>query len=319
MIVVTGGAGFVGSNVVQALSRRSGGEVVVVDDVTDGRKLDNLAGADPADFVDRDDFERLLDRDDDWLAGVTAVVHQGACTDTTERDGRRMMRDNFEASKRVARACARRRIPLVYASSAAVYGTAPGAPEDARAERPLNPYAWSKLLFDRWVERRGLAREIPVAGLRYFNVYGPREAHKGPMASLVWQLHRQLLGGGPARLFAGSHGLGDGEQRRDFVHVRDVVAVVLFFLDHPEHRGLFNVGTGEARTFLDLARAVVARHGKGEIEFVPFPEALQAHYQPVTRADLGRLRAAGYPGGFLPLEEGVREYLDWAAGGAGAS
>jgi ADP-L-glycero-D-manno-heptose 6-epimerase len=228
-----------------------------------------------------------------------------------------MMRDNFDASKRVARACVRRRLPLVYASSAAVYGAGAGAAEDARAEQPLNPYAWSKLLFDRWVERSGLAREIPVAGLRYFNVYGPRESHKGKMASLALQLHRQVVEGGVARLFAGSHGVGDGEQRRDFVHVADVADVVLFFLDHPEHRGLFNVGTGEARSFLDLARAVVAWHGRGAVEFVPFPEALRGRYQPFTRADTRRLRSVGYDRAFRPIEAGVREYLAWLSPGAG--
>ena len=308
MIVVTGGAGFVGSNLVAALNARGRDDVLVVDDLTDGRKFRNLAAARLADYVDVEDFARMVDRRDAALDAVTAVLHQGACADTTERDGRRMMRMNYESSKRAAALCARLRAPLVYASSAAVYGGGRFVEEPA-AERPLNVYGWSKLLFDQWVRRALPALESQVVGLRYFNVYGPGEGHKGPMASVALHLHEQLRATGRVRLFEGSGGFADGEQRRDFVHVADVCDVALWFLDRPALSGVFNVGTGASRSFLDVARAVIGFHGRGEVEFVPFPEALRGAYQSFTEADLTRLRAAGYAGAFRPVEVGVPEYL----------
>jgi ADP-L-glycero-D-manno-heptose 6-epimerase len=309
VIVVTGGAGFIGSNLVGALNARGRDDVIVVDDLTDGGKFQNLAAARIADYLDVDDFARLIDRRDAALDGVTAVLHQGACADTTERDGRRMMRMNFESSKRVAGLCARLGVPFIYASSAAVYGGGARFVEEPAAERPLNVYGWSKLVFDQWVRRTLGAAESQVVGLRYFNVYGPGEAHKGPMASVARHLHGQLGATGRVRLFEGCDGFANGEQRRDFVHVADVCAVVLWFLDHPERSGVFNVGTGASRSFLEVARAVIGFHGRGEVEFVPFPEALRGTYQSFTEADLTRLRAAGYTGDFRPIAAGVPEYL----------
>ena len=314
MIVVTGGAGFIGSNLVRALNARGRDDVLVVDDLTDGRKFENRHGARIADYLDREEFERLAERDDDALGAVEAVLHQGACTDTTERDGRLMMRLNYESSRRALALCARRRVPLIYASSAAVYGGRRGFTEDAAAEGPLNVYGYSKLLFDERVRRHLPGASSQVVGLRYFNVYGPGEAHKGPMASMVLHLHRQVRDAGTARLFEGCDGFGDGEQRRDFVHVADVCDAALWFLDHPDRSGIFNVGTGESRSFLDVARAVIGFHGRGSVAFVPFPEALRGAYQSFTEADLTRLRGAGYDRPFRSLEAGVRDYLAQLSG-----
>lgn len=317
MIVVTGGAGFIGSNLVRALCERH--EVLVVDDLTDGDKFRNLVGCRVADYLDRDDFLERFGRGD--AAAVEAVVHQGACTVTTERDGRSMMRTNFEYSKRLLHACAERRIPLVYASSASVYGGGRAFREERACEGALNVYAWSKQLFDDYVRRVALRDEppgrpeAPVVGLRYFNVYGPREAHKGAMASVAYHFDRQVRASGRIRLFSGSGGRGDGEQRRDFVHVDDVVAVVRWFLERALERsapsGIYNVGTGHARSFNELAAQVIRHHGRGAVEYVPFPEALRVSYQSYTEADLCRLRAAGYDAPFRAIEEGVASYCRW--------
>ncbi len=312
MILVTGGAGFVGSAVVRALNAQGMDDLVVVDDLTDGDKFKNLLGASLADYLDRDALDVLIDRGDALLDRAEAVVHQGACTDTTVHDGRRMLRDNYEPSKRLAAFCARRRIPFVYASSAAVYGTSTVCREEPAHERPLNVYGWSKLLFDQWVRRNLLPAPVaPVVGLRYFNVYGPGEAHKGPMASMALQLDRQARTSRRVRLFGAGEGAGEGGHRRDFVHVDDVAAVVCWFLKHTGPSGIFNVGTGAARTFLDLARQVLAAHGLSPdaVEFIPFPDDLRGRYQAFTQADLDRLRTRGCDLAFRPLEAGMPDYL----------
>ena len=316
MILVTGAAGFIGSAVVRALNARGHREIVAVDDLTDGDKFRNLAGASLDDYLDRDELDAMIDRGDDALARVEAVVHQGANADTTVRDGKRMLRDNYAPSKRLAALCATRRVPLVYASSAAVYGASTTCREDPEFEAPLNVYGWSKLLFDQWVRRHLLpAPSAPVVGLRYFNVYGPGEAHKGPMASVAWQLDRQARAEGVVRLFGAGEGADAGEHRRDFVHVDDVAAVVCWFLEHPGASGIFNVGTGDARSFRELAALVLAARGLGPeaLTFVPFPDALRGRYQAHTRADLSRLRARGCDVSFRRLEDGVRTYLDAAS------
>lgn len=311
MFIVTGGAGFIGANLILALNAAGHDDILVVDDLTNGRKFQNLAGARIADYLDRDEFRERL-RDGDTFGKVEAFFHQGACSDTTEWDGRYMMDTNFETSKEVFRWCERQRVPLVYASSAAVYGTSADFREEGAGEVPLNVYGWSKLVFDRWLRRQVGEASIPVTGLRYFNVYGPHEAHKGRMASVIHHFSRQLAETGKVRLFAGSHGRGDGEQRRDFIHVSDIVRVNLWAATRAAP-GIFNVGTGASRSFNDAARAVIAWQGKGAIEYIPFPDDLKAAYQAFTEADLTALRAAGYDGAFTSLEDGVRLTLDAGA------
>jgi len=313
VIVVTGGAGFVGSNLVHALNDRGVGDVLVVDDLTDGRKFSNIASAQIRDF---EHYERYLDAVQAGDAGerIEAIFHQGACSDTTEWDGRYMMDVNYRYSRELFEYAVARGIPFFYASSASVYGAGQTFVEDPANEGPINLYGYSKTLFDRYVRRRLPAVRSPVAGFRYFNVYGPREAHKGRMASVAWHFHRQVGDAGVCRLFAGTEGYGDGEQRRDFVYVDDVVAVNLWFLDHAGRSGVYNVGTGRSQSFNDVARAVIAHHGRGEIEYIPFPDDLVGRYQNFTEADLTRLRAAGCDVAFRPVEQGVSSYLDWLDG-----
>ncbi len=310
MIIVTGGAGFVGSNIVKALNRRGEKEILVVDDLTDGTKFANLADLSIADYIDKDAFIGGIVRGQDPARRVRAILHQGACTDTTEWDGRLMMRENFEYSKVLLHYCVERHVPFIYASSASVYGAGPVFAEAPENERPLNVYGYSKLLFDQFVRRAIQEADSQIVGLRYFNVYGPREAHKGGMASVAWHFSRQVEQDGEARLFEGSDGYAAGEQQRDFVYVDDVAAVNLHFMDHPGQSGIYNVGTGASQTFNDVARAVIARHGRGEIRYIPFPEHLAGHYQSYTQADVGALRQAGYREAFRTVEEGVRAYLD---------
>ena len=307
MIVVTGAAGFIGSNLVRALNARGRSDLLLVDDLTDGHKYRNLAECDFLDFVDKDAF--LASVASSELRDVDAIFHQGACSNTMEWNGRRMLADNYEYSKALHAFAVARGIPLIYASSASVYGMGPVFREDPALEKPLNLYAWSKLLFDRWVRRHAASTRSQVVGLRYFNVYGPGEAHKSEMASVAWKHHLQLREGQVVRLFESSDGYGPGEQRRDFVYVDDVAAVNLWFLDHPRVSGIFNVGTGRAQTFNDVARAVIAHHGRGRIEYVDFPAALRGSYQSFTQADISALRAAGCDVPFLTVEKGVSRYL----------
>jgi ADP-L-glycero-D-manno-heptose 6-epimerase len=311
MFIVTGGAGFIGANLVHALNAAGHDDILVVDDLTNGRKFQNLAGARFADYLDRDDFRERL-AGGEAFGKVEAFFHQGACSDTTEWDGRYMMETNFEYSKDVFRWCEQKGVPLVYASSAAVYGTSTDFREEGSGEVPLNVYGWSKLVFDQWLRRQVGEANVPVTGLRYFNVYGPHEAHKGRMASVIHHFDKQVRDTGKVKLFAGSHGRGDGEQRRDFVFVGDITRVNLWAAGRTSP-GIFNVGTGASRSFNDAARAVIAWHGKGEIEYIPFPADLRSAYQAFTEADLTALRAAGYDGAFTSLEDGVRLTLDAGA------
>jgi ADP-L-glycero-D-manno-heptose 6-epimerase len=304
VIIVTGGAGFIGSNLVKALNERGRTDVLVVDEMTDGRKFRNLVDCELIDLVDKDDFlERLLWSED--LGEIEAIFHEGACSNTMEWDGQYLLRTNYEYSKTLLDFCSGRGVPLIYASSAAVYGAGPEFREDPHCEAPLNMYAYSKLLFDRWVRKRLPEIASQVVGLRYFNVYGPREQAKDEMASVAFKLDRQLRQGNRVQLFEGCDGYPDGGQLRDFVYVGDVCNVNLWFLDHPDVSGTFNVGTGHAQSFGELAMAVIAYHGRGEIEYVPIPEELRPSYQSFTEANLTALRQAGYETPFLSVEEGV--------------
>lgn len=311
MIIVTGGAGFIGSNLVKALNGRGRDDVLVVDDLSDGTKFRNLVDCRIQDYLDKDDFIARIAAGDDFGGDIELVSHQGACSTTTEWDGRYMMRNNYEYSKTLLHYCLERGIPYHYASSAATYGMGRVFREEPGCEAPLNVYGYSKLLFDQYVRRLLPGAESQIVGFRYFNVYGPREQHKGGMASVAWHFHRQILADGRCRLFAGSDGYDDGEQRRDFIHVDDAVAVNLWFMEHPERSGIFNVGTGRSQTFNEVARAVIAHHGRGEIEYIPFPERLKGCYQSFTEADISALREAGYDRPFKTVEEGVADYLAW--------
>ena len=313
MHIVTGGAGFIGSNLVHQLIERTGDAVVVVDDLSDGHKFANLADLAIADYLDKDEFIERLQQGNGFSSGVSSILHQGACSVTTEWDGEYMMRNNFGYSKYLLQHCQKHDIPFIYASSAAVYGGTGQFTESAENELPLNVYGYSKLLFDQYV-RRLTKPSSQIVGLRYFNVYGPREQHKGPMASVAFHFNNQLLGDAEVRLFEGSGGYGDGEQQRDFVFVDDVCNVNLWFLEHPDRSGIFNCGTGKAQSFNDVANAVISWHGRGKIRYIPFPEGLREAYQSYTQADLGALRAAGCPVEFASVEDGVKSYLDTLSG-----
>ena len=311
MIVVTGGAGFIGSNLVHALNARGRLDILVVDDMSDGRKFENLADATIADYLDHAAFRRALDVRSPWLADVETIFHLGACSDTTEWDGRYMLDNNFQVSREILDACEAFGTPLVYASSAAVYGSQAECREAPAYERPLNVYGYSKLLFDQHLRQRLTRLSIPVTGLRYFNVYGPREYHKGRMASVVLHFNRQLIEQGEVCLFEGSHGLPDGEHLRDFVHVDDVVAMTLWAAEQRNFRGVLNCGSGVAATFNAVANVILEWHGRGRLRYIPFPEDLRAAYQAHTRADMSGARAAGCAVDFRGVAKGVRDYLDW--------
>jgi ADP-L-glycero-D-manno-heptose 6-epimerase len=315
MLIVTGGAGFIGSNIVQALNARGRQDILVVDDLTDGTKFANIADAQLCDYLDKNEFLDRIKAGDTFGGKVEAIIHQGACSTTTEWDGRYMMETNYAYSKTLLHYCLERRIPFLYASSAATYGGGQVFREEPQFERPLNVYGYSKVLFDQYVRRILPQADSQVAGFRYFNVYGPREQHKGSMASVAFHLRNQLLKEGKVKLFEGCDGYGDGEQRRDFIYVGDVVDVNLWFLDHPQVSGLYNVGTGRSQTFNDVAHAVLTAHGEGDLNYVPFPEHLKGHYQSFTEADLTRLRNAGFDGQFLTVEEGVARYMAWLGQG----
>lgn len=323
MIVVTGGAGFIGSNLVRGLNRRGYTNILVVDDLTEGDKFRNLVGCEIADYQHKDDFRLRVKQGD--LGPMEVVLHQGACSDTTERNGQYMLDNNYRVTLELFELCQGRRIPFIYASSAAVYGAGPVYAEDPANEGPLNVYGYSKYLFDQILRRRMRDLVAPVVGLRYFNVYGPQEQHKGRMASVAFHNFNEFLKDGHVRLFGGWDGYGDGGQMRDFIHVDDVVNVNLHFVDHPEVSGIFNCGTGRAQPFNDVASSVVnsirrsrgeaelpldALVGQGLLRYIPFPDDLKGRYQSHTQADLTQLRAAGYDKPFLDVQTGVAQYVE---------
>lgn len=322
MIIVTGAAGFIGSNIVRGLNRRGITNILAIDDLTDGDKFVNLVGAQIADYMHKDDFrKRVLEG---FLPGIRAVFHQGACSDTTERNGHFMMDNNYRVTLELFEYCQTHKVPFIYASSAAVYGAGPDYVERLENERPLNVYGYSKFLFDQVVRARFSSLTAQVVGLRYFNVYGPQEQHKGRMASVAFHNMNQFLSEGYVRLFGGWDGYVDGGQMRDFISVHDVVDVNLHFLDHPETSGIFNCGTGRAQPFNDVAAAVVNAmrniQGKadlpledlvkqGLLRYDSFPDDLKGRYQSYTQADVAALRAAGYTAPMRDVQTGVSEYV----------
>jgi ADP-L-glycero-D-manno-heptose 6-epimerase len=322
--VVTGAAGFIGANLVRALNDRGEKNVIAVDNLARADKFANLVDCEIADYLDKDEFLARL-ADGDFDDDVAAVLHQGACSDTMETDGRYMMRNNYRYSVSLLGWCQENDVPLLYASSASVYGGGATFREERAFEAPLNVYGYSKFLFDQYVRRVLPERTAQVAGFRYFNVYGPRERHKGRMASVALHFFDQYRAERRVRLFEGAGGYAAGEQRRDFVSVEDVVKVNLDFLDHPDRSGIVNLGTGAAASFNDVACAVVntMRRAEGEkplalpelvamgaIAYVPFPPALVGKYQSYTQADVSKLRAAGYRAPMLPVAEGVARYVE---------
>ena len=319
MIIVTGGAGFIGSNLVHQLNAVGEKDILVVDNLApapnlSGPKFLNLAGAEYTDYMDKREFRALLKCGDFESEKVSAILHQGACSNTLEDDGRYMMDNNFTYSKELLHFALEQKIPFVYASTAATYGASTSFTEVPENERPLNVYGYSKLVFDNYVRRLMPEMKSTVVGLRYFNVYGPREQHKGRMASVLHHFTKQLKETGVIRMFEGSGGYADGEQRRDFVFVNDLARINMFFagLLPGEHapknvHAVVNAGTGEARTFKAVAEALMKVHGPGRIEYIPFPGDLKNRYQHFTQADITGLRDAGYTAPFTSLEEGAAE------------
>ena len=327
-IVVTGAAGFIGSNLIKGLNARGIDDIMAVDDLTQGDKFKNLADLQISDYIDADDFYDLFA--EGAFGQVEAVFHEGACSDTMELDGKYMMDNNYTLSCELFHACQEQGTRLLYASSAATYGGSSTFSESPEFEKPLNVYGYSKLLFDQRL-RREMGKQFEnartqVAGFRYFNVYGPREQHKGRMASVAFHQFNQYQAEGKVKLFGEYGGYGPGGQMRDFVFVDDVVAVNLWFLDHPDQSGIFNLGTGKAQPFNDVAISVIntlrknqneaalsieeAAHG-GLIDYIPFPPALVGKYQSYTQADLGALRAAGCNHAFADVQTGVAAYMQW--------
>ncbi len=322
MIIVTGGAGFIGSNIVKALNERGRSDILVVDNLEHGDKFRNLTDCDIADYRDKRDFAADLDKGV-FGGRVEAVFHEGACSDTMNHDGLYMMRNNYEFSKALLAFCEREGAQFLYASSASVYGGGRVFREERAVESPLNVYGYSKFLFDQYVRRR-VPTACQVVGFRYFNVYGDREQHKGRMASVAYHFFHQYQETGQVRLFGGSGGYEPGEQRRDFVSVEDVVKINLYFLDNKDKSGIYNVGTGRAQTFNEVATAVInaLRRHKGEeplttqalkdrgvITYIPFPAALAGKYQSFTEADIDALKGAGYAAPLYDVNEGVGRYV----------
>jgi ADP-L-glycero-D-manno-heptose 6-epimerase len=325
VIIVTGAAGLIGSNIIKTLNENGITNILAVDNLEQKDKFFNLSDCIVADYLDKREFIQLIESDS-LDKNVRAILHQGACSDTMEHNGRYMMDNNFRYTVKLFQYCQDHEIPLVYASSAAVYGGNTTFKEDPSCESPLNVYGYSKLAFDQYfrshVQETGLT--APCVGLRYFNVYGPREQHKGRMASVAYHFYNQYFENGFIKLFEGCDGYDNGEQRRDFISIEDVVKVNLWFLDHPEVSGIFNVGTGVSRTFNDMAvatlNAIRATNGEDEIsleemreknliQYIPFPEALTGKYQSFTEANISSLRAAGYSNDFLDVNEGVAHYV----------
>ncbi|MBS4097741.1 MAG: ADP-glyceromanno-heptose 6-epimerase [Sulfuricella sp.] len=321
--IVTGAMGFIGANIVKALNERGITDIIAVDNLAKADKFLNLTDCEIADYLDKKDFLNLI-LDGAFDGDVAAIFHEGACSDTMETDGRYMMENNYRYTISLFNFCQEEEAQFLYASSASVYGAGSIFEEKREHEGPLNVYGYSKFLFDQYLRRKWQHLTAQVAGFRYFNVYGPREQHKGRMASVAFHFFNQYRAEGRVKLFEGCAGYANGEQRRDFISVEDVVKVNMHFLDNPDVSGIFNVGTGRSQTFNDVAVATVnacrkdqgeapltlaEMHKQGIIEYVAFPEALKGKYQSFTQADVSGLRRAGYNEPLFTVEQGVERYV----------
>jgi len=312
MIIVTGGAGFIGSTLIAALNKRQITDILVVDELGTDQKWKNLRNLSFADYVEKDDFLEMV-IEDKLDSSVESVFHLGACSDTTETNASFLIKNNYEYSKLLAQWATDAGVRFIYASSAATYGDGSAGFSDDQEKmenlKPLNMYGYSKHLFDLWVRRAGLLKKL--VGLKYFNVYGPNEYHKADMRSFVIKAFEQINATGKVRLFKSyKPEYADGEQKRDFIYVKDAVDMTLFFYDNPKINGLFNIGTGKARSWNDLVKAVFAAMGKKpNIEYIDMPESIRDQYQYFTEADITNLRKAGYDKEITTLEDAIKDYV----------
>lgn len=316
MIIVTGAAGFIGSNLIKGLNKLGITDIVAVDDLTNGKKYRNLAVVNYADYLDYQDFLKIITEEHSTHThtDIQVIFHQGACSDTTQWNGQYMMKNNYDYSKSVLHYCLQKEIPFIYASSAAVYGVSNNFDDRNPNQLPLNMYGYSKWKFDGYVQPYLNNASSQIVGLRYFNVYGPHENHKGNMASVAFHLMNQLQKVGTVKLFSSYGGYGDGAHERDFIFVDDVVNVILWFYKNPEKKGIFNCGTGLARSFNDVAKRLIALNGSGKLDYIPFPDSLKGAYQCFTQANLTALRAMGFDHPFTTLENGLEKYFQWFHG-----
>ena len=310
MIVVTGSNGFIGSNLIKGLNKIGYKDIIAVDDHNNPELKENIIHCEIQDYLDIDEFLLLIQKNKFDGTKLISIYHQGACSNTMEWDAEYLYKNNFLYSKEILNLSIKSNTPLIYASSASVYGSGNVFEESVENESPINLYAYSKFKFDQLVRQALTEKTTQIVGLRYFNVYGPQEQHKGSMASVAYHLHNQLKDNGSIKLFKGSDGYSDGEQRRDFIYIDDIVKVNLWFLENKKISGIFNLGTGKSRTFNDVAQAVINWHSKGRIEYIDFPEKLKGSYQSFTEANISKLREVGYTEDFIDITAGVDLYLD---------
>tara|TARA_B100001250_G_scaffold411243_1_gene439461 strand:+ start:2798 stop:3763 length:966 start_codon:yes stop_codon:yes gene_type:complete len=312
MILLTGGAGFIGSNLLGYLNEKNRKDIIIVDNIGNTIKDANLVGLDYLDYVPKDDLWAWFT--DEKIGKIESIIHLGACSNTLESNWDYLLENNLNYTKKLWKLASEHQIPFLYASSAATYGSGSHSFSDDHANlinfKPLNLYGDSKHLFDIWALEQSITPPRWY-GLKYFNVYGPKETHKNRMASVVWHFINQLKSGKNLKLFSGSHGYGDGEQKRDFIYVDDAVKVTYYLLENEVTSGIYNIGTGKARTFNSLARAIHKIEGSGEIEYVPFPEDLKSNYQAFTEADIQKIRKSGFKSQLNPIEVGVQKYIKW--------
>lgn len=308
-IVVTGGAGFIGSCIVRTLNDMGITDIIVVDNINTSEKWLNIRNKDYTDYIHKQGFLENLES----FEGITHVIHMGACSSTVEQDFDYLYKNNFEYSKALWEYCTKNKLSYIYASSGATYGDGTQGFDDEKeikALEPLNRYGYSKQLFDLWVEKQ---TTFPAqhAGLKYFNVYGPNEYAKGSMASMVFHGYRQIKQSGSIKLFQSyMDGYADGEQLRDFVYVKDVCEVIKFLIQNPKVNGLYNVGTGEAKSFNDLAEGIFhSLNLEPKIKYIEMPEILQPKYQYYTKAEMTKLKKAGYDKEFYSLRDGIKDYV----------